>query len=634
MDPQNNNVKSKEYNASKIQVLEGLEGVRKRPSMYIGSTSIRGLHHLVFEIVDNSVDEALAGYCKNITVTIHKDNSVTVKDDGRGIPVDIIPKYNKSALEIVMTKLHAGGKFGKGAYKVSSGLHGVGVSVVNALSKRMTVTVRKNGKVYYQEYEFGKPKTELKIIGNSNETGTEITFLPDDSIFETTNFNFEFLAERMRELAFLNPSLKITLTDERLGKSKTFYFDGGISSFIEEVNANKKPFHPVIHFSGEKDDVGVDFAFQYTSGFTTSIFSFVNTVRTDEGGTHLTGFKMGLSKAINSYLKDSKTRLKDLKLTSDDVMEGITAVISVKVQEPQFEGQTKAKLGNSEVKRIVDSFVFEKVETYLNEHPDIAKLIIDKVTNAAKAREAAQRAKQMARRKTAFDSASLPGKLTDCSETNPEQTELFLVEGDSAGGSAKQARNRNFQAILPLRGKILNVEKARPHKVINNQEIASIITALGTNIGDKFDITKLRYGKIIIMTDADVDGAHIRTLLLTFFFRYMKPLIEEGHVYIAQPPLYKVVFGKTRIYAYDDSDLAEIVKEHPKADVQRFKGLGEMNPQQLWETTMNPETRRMVKVTIEDAIVADETFSLLMGQDVQPRKKFIEEHALEANIDI
>ncbi len=626
--------KKENYNASKIQVLEGLEGVRKRPSMYIGSTSIRGLHHLVFEIVDNSIDEALAGFCKNIRVIIHKDNSVTVSDDGRGIPVDIIPKYNKSALEIVMTKLHAGGKFGKGAYKVSSGLHGVGVSVVNALSKRMEVKVKKNGKIYHQVYEFGKPVTDLKILGETSESGTEITFLPDDTIFETTNFNFEFLAERMRELAFLNPGVKIELTDERSGKSLTFHFEGGISSFIEEVNANKKPFHEVIHFSGEKDNVGIDFAFQYTSGFTTNIFSFVNTVRTDEGGTHLTGFKMGLSKAINTYLRESKTKLKDLKITSEDIVEGLTAVISVKVMEPQFEGQTKAKLGNSEVKRIVDSFVYERVKTFLDENPNTAKLIIEKVTNAAKAREAAQRAKQIARRKTAFDSASLPGKLTDCSETNPEQTELFIVEGDSAGGSAKQARNRNFQAILPLRGKILNVEKARLHRIMNNREISSIITALGTNIGDSFDISKLRYGKIIIMTDADVDGAHIRTLLLTFFFRYMKQLIEEGHVFIAQPPLYKVMYGKTRQYVYTDEELAQIVKDHPKADVQRFKGLGEMNPQQLWETTMNPETRRMVKVTIEDAILADRMFSLLMGQDVQPRKKFIEEHALEANIDI
>ena len=626
--------KANDYNASKIQVLEGLEGVRKRPSMYIGSTSIKGLHHLVFEIVDNSVDEALAGYCKNITVTIHKDNSVTVKDDGRGIPVDIIPKYNKSALELVMTRLHAGGKFGKGAYKVSSGLHGVGVSVVNALSKKLTVVVKKSGKIYKQEYEYGKPITSLEIIGETNENGTTITFLPDSTIFETTIFNFDILSERLRELSFLNPGLKIILIDERSDKKSEFHFAGGISSFVEDVNANKKPFHPVIHFTAEKDDVGIDFAFQYNSGFTTNLFSFVNTVRTDEGGTHVIGFRIGLTKAINSYLKGLKSKVKDIKITIDDALEGLTGVISVKVKEPQFEGQTKAKLGNSEVRSIVESFVFDKVKTYLDENPAVAKLILEKVINANKAREAAQRAKQIARRKTAFDSASLPGKLADCSETNSEQTELFLVEGDSAGGSAKQARNRNFQAILPLRGKILNVEKARLHKIMNNQEIATIITALGTNVGDDFDIKKLRYGKVIIMTDADVDGAHIRTLLLTFFFRYMKPLIEEGHVFIAQPPLYKITYGKTRLYAYTDEELASITKEHPNADVQRFKGLGEMNPQQLWDTTMNPETRKMIKVTIEDAVLADKMFTILMGQEVQPRRKFIEEHALEANIDI
>ncbi len=632
---------NKVYDASQIQVLEGLEGVRKRPSMYIGSTSSVGLHHLVFEVVDNSIDEALAGYCKNIKVIIHKDNSVSVIDDGRGIPVDIIPKYNKSALEIVMTKLHAGGKFSKNAYKVSAGLHGVGVSVVNALSKKLMVRVRRNNKIYQQEFSRGKPLYSLKVIGNTDETGTEIRFWPDDEIFETTTFNFDVLSSRLRELSFLNPGLRIELFDERTNNKLEFHFEGGISSFVEQMNVNKKPLHPVIHFTKKKDDVEVDFALQYNSGFSTNIFSFVNTVRTVEGGTHLTGFKTGLAKAINHYLKNFRKgkngngkNKNGFKVLSDDVLEGLTAVVSVKVKEPQFEGQTKAKLGNSEVKGIVDSVVYDLLITYFDENPDIARVIVEKAISAAKAREAAQKAKQLARRKTALDSGSLPGKLADCSERNPEVTELYLVEGDSAGGSAKQARDRRFQAILPLKGKILNVEKARLVKIMNNQEIATIITALGTGVGDDFDIKKLRYGKIIIMTDADVDGAHIRTLLLTFFFRYMKELIEEGHVFIAQPPLYKVMVGKQRFYAYSDDELKEITKKYKNAEVQRFKGLGEMNPQQLWDTTMNPKTRKLLKVTIEDAVAADEIFTILMGEEVEPRRKFIQEHALEANVDI
>ena len=632
---------NKVYDASQIQVLEGLEGVRKRPSMYIGSTSSVGLHHLVFEVVDNSIDEALAGYCKKIKVIIHKDDSVSVIDDGRGIPVDIIPKYNKSALEIVMTKLHAGGKFSKNAYKVSAGLHGVGVSVVNALSKKLMVRVRRNNKIYQQEFSRGKPLYSLKVIGNTDETGTEIRFWPDDEIFETTTFNFDVLSSRLRELSFLNPGLRIELFDERTNNKLEFHFEGGISSFVEQMNVNKKPLHPVIHFTKKKDDVEVDFALQYNSGFSTNIFSFVNTVRTVEGGTHLTGFKTGLAKAINHYLKNFRKgkngngkNKNGFKVLSDDVLEGLTAVVSVKVKEPQFEGQTKAKLGNSEVKGIVDSVVYDLLITYFDENPDIARVIVEKAISAAKAREAAQKAKQLARRKTALDSGSLPGKLADCSERNPEVTELYLVEGDSAGGSAKQARDRKFQAILPLKGKILNVEKARLVKIMNNQEIATIITALGTGVGDDFNIKKLRYGKIIIMTDADVDGAHIRTLLLTFFFRYMKELIEEGHVFIAQPPLYKVMVGKQRFYAYSDDELKEITKKYKNAEVQRFKGLGEMNPQQLWDTTMNPKTRKLLKVTIEDAVAADEIFTILMGEEVEPRRKFIQEHALEANVDI
>ncbi len=630
---------AKDYNASQIQVLEGLEGVRKRPSMYIGSTSSTGLHHLLFEVVDNSIDEALAGFCKNILVTIHHDNSITVSDNGRGIPVDIIPKYNKSALEIVMTRLHAGGKFSKKAYKVSAGLHGVGVSVVNALSKKLVVRVKRNGKIFEQKYEYGKAITSLEVVGETNERGTTIRFWPDEKIFETTIYNFDILASRLRELSFLNPGLKIKLIDERNNKEAEFHFAGGISSFVEQVNSNKKPLHPVIHFTKSKKDVEIDFALQYNSSFSNNIYSFVNTVRTTEGGTHLTGFKMGLTRAVNNYLKNlrsnKKNKSKDgLRIGSDDVLEGLTAVISVKVKDPQFEGQTKAKLGNSEVKGIVDSVIFNSLTTYFDENPDVASVILEKTISAAKAREAAQKAKQLARRKTALDSGSLPGKLADCSERNPEQTELFLVEGDSAGGSAKQARDRRYQAILPLRGKILNVEKARLPRIMNNQEIATIITALATGISEDFNIQKLRYGKIIIMTDADVDGAHIRTLLLTFFFRYMKELVKEGHVFIAQPPLYKINFGKTRLYAYSDNELAEITSEHRNAEVQRFKGLGEMNPKQLWETTMNPQTRKLLKVSVEDAVLADQIFTLLMGQEVEPRRKFIQDHALEANVDI
>ena len=627
------------YNAQNIQVLEGLEGVRKRPSMYIGSTSSVGLHHLVFEIVDNSIDEALAGFCSRIIVTIHNDGSVSVSDNGRGIPVDIIPRFNKSALEIVMTKLHAGGKFNKKNYGVSAGLHGVGVSVVNALSKKMIVRVMRNGKVYKQEYSFGKPTTGVEVIGETKEFGTFIRFWPDPEIFETTNFDFEILMTRLRELAFLNKGVKIILRDERTGKEEIMSYDGGVASFVEFINRNKKPLHPVIHFESRVDSCEIETAFQYTASYSSSIFSFANTVNTVEGGTHLTGFKVGLTRAINNYIQQlprKSNHKKIVKVSSSDVLEGLTAVIHVKLKEPQFEGQTKAKLGNSSVKGVVDTFVSKKMLSFLEENPSIAGVIVEKVMSAVHAREAAEKAKEVARRKTALDSGSLPGKLADCSERNPERTELFLVEGDSAGGSAKQARDRNFQAILPLRGKILNVEKARLHKILNNNEISNLITALGCNIGDEFNIKKLRYGKIIIMTDADVDGAHIRTLLLTFFFRYMKELIEKGHVFIAQPPLYKVMIGKKRYYAYSDDELKRIIEEKnaSNAEVQRFKGLGEMNPEQLWETTMNPKTRNLLRVTIRDAVLADQIFTLLMGEEVPPRRKFIQEHALEANIDI
>ena len=627
------------YNAESIQVLEGLEGVRKRPSMYIGSTSSQGLHHLVFEVVDNSIDEAMSGFCKRIIVTIHKDNSVSVNDDGRGIPVDTIPKFGKSALEIVMTKLHAGGKFDKKSYKVSAGLHGVGVSVVNALSKRMIVEVKRQNKIYFQEYAYGKPTCDVKVIGETNERGTSIRFWPDDSIFETLDFSFETLLSRLRELSFLNKGITIVLRDERTAKEEVLNYEGGLSSFIEYIDQNKKPIHPVIVFYKKSEDFEIEIAMQYTNTYSSSIFSFVNTVNTVEGGTHVTGFKIGITRALNNYVEKNikkNNKNNNFKILSNDALEGLTAVINLKLKEPQFEGQTKSKLGNSEIKGEVDTFVNDRFLAFLEENPEEARMIVEKVLSALKAREAAEKAKEVARRKNLLDNLSLPGKLADCSERNPELAELFLVEGDSAGGSAKQARDRRFQAILPLRGKVLNVEKSRTAKVLSNNEIASMITAIGAGMNENFDIKKMRYGKIIIMTDADVDGSHIKTLLLTFFFRYLKKVIEEGKLFVAQPPLYKIVSGKNRYYAYSEEELKSILKEKnlENAEVQRFKGLGEMNPEQLWETTMDPTRRNLVKVTIKDAVMADKIFTLLMGEDVPPRRMFIQEHALEANLDI
>jgi DNA gyrase subunit B len=624
-----------EYGAKDIQVLTGLSAVRKRPAMYIGSTGLRGLHHLVFEAVDNSIDEALAGFCNKIVVIIHKNNSVTVIDNGRGIPVDIHPKYNKSAVEIVMTKLHAGGKFDKKTYKVSGGLHGVGISVTNALSKELSVEVRRDGKIYQQKYSQGTPLTELKVIGECTDRGTKVTFLPDNEVFSETEFHFDTLSSRLREMAFLNKGIHITLFDERTNKKQEFKYDGGIISFVEFLNKNKNPMHKVIYFQKEKNMVKIEVAMQYNMGYQENIFTFANNINTQEGGTHLVGFKTALTRTMNSYAEKLKSN--DTKLSSDDVREGLTTVISVQLQEPQFEGQTKTKLGNSEVRGIVESLVNENLGTFLEENPSVAKVIVEKCINSAKAREAAAKARDLTRRKGALNHHSLPGKLADCSERDPAKCELYIVEGDSAGGSAKQGRNRDFQAILPLKGKILNVEKARLNKIFQNDEITTMITALGTGISEEFDVNKLRYHKIIIMTDADVDGAHIRTLLLTFFYRHMNPLIVAGDVYIAQPPLYKVVKNKKVHYIYSDEQLEQLFKKIDRegASVQRYKGLGEMNPQQLWETTMNPENRTLLQVSLEDAVEADKIFTILMGDQVEPRREFIQQHAKEvANLDI
>ncbi len=625
------------YSASNIKVLEGLESVRKRPGMYIGSTGPRGLHHMVYEVVDNSIDEALAGYCTRIIVTLHKDNSVSIEDNGRGIPVGKHEKYNISALEVVMTKLHAGGKFDKSTYKVSGGLHGVGVSVVNALSKKFEVWVKRNGNIYYQEYSRGIPKKPVTVIGKTDETGTKIRFTPDPEIFEETEFSPERLTSRLRELAFLNKGIFIKLIDEKNNKTHEFKYEGGLVSFVKYLNENKSPINDIIAFEKTKDDIIVEVAMQYNSGYKENVFSFVNNINTTEGGTHLTGFKTALTRAFNTYLEKNLNHKNGTKISSEDTREGLTAVISVKVPEPQFEGQTKTKLGNSNVKGIVDSIVFEKLSEYFEENPKSARIIIEKAISAAKAREAARKARELTRRKNALDISSLPGKLSDCSERDPAKSELYLVEGDSAGGSAKQGRDRSFQAILPLRGKILNVEKARLSKIINSNEIVTIITALGTGIGEEFDISKARYHKIIIMTDADVDGAHIRTLLLTFFYRYMTPLIEAGYVYIAQPPLYKVTKNKKTYYLYSDEELKKKLEEIGDSNVtiQRYKGLGEMNPQQLWDTTMNPANRTLLQITLEDAIEADRIFTVLMGDDVGPRRDFIESHAKEVvDLDI
>ncbi len=641
--PQPSNGDGSDYTAETIHVLKGLEAVRKRPAMYIGDVGVRGLHHLVYEVVDNSIDEALAGYCKNIEVTINKDGSVSVLDDGRGIPVDIHPEEKKSALEVVMTVLHAGGKFDKRVYKVSGGLHGVGVSVVNALSEWLVAEVYRDGKIYRQKYERGVPVTPVEVIGTTDKRGTKVTFLPDKLIFKNIKFDFERLSERMRELAFLNPDVTITLEDKRTGQKEVYHYTGGIVEFVKYVNSTKKPLHSdVIYINGEKEGVYVDVGIQYTEEYTDTILSYVNDINTIEGGTHVSGFKSALTRTLNTYAQKNNLLKSKIELTGDDFREGLTAIISVKVPEPQFEGQTKTKLGNSEVKSIVESIVADGLMDYLERNPSTARKILDKCIRAAEAREAARRARELVRRKNALDSGGLPGKLADCSINDPELTEIFIVEGDSAGGSAKQARDRQFQAILPIKGKILNVEKARLHKILENQEIRAIVQALGTGIGDEdFNPDKVRYGKIILMCDADVDGSHIRTLLLTFFYRYMRELIEAGRVYIAQPPLYKVKRGKLEFYAYSDDERDEIIerlkqeKEPGEITITRFKGLGEMNPEQLWETTMNPEKRTLLQVTIENAAEADRIFSILMGSDVEPRKEFIEKNAkFVRNLDI
>ncbi len=627
---------SKKYGAENIKVLEGLEGVRHRPAMYIGSTSKSGLHHLVWELVDNAVDEAMGGHCDLLEVSINKDGSVTVGDNGRGIPTEIHPQYKRPALEIAVTKLHAGGKFDKGSYAISGGLHGVGISVVTALSSRMKVIVKRNGSVHQQEYAIGKPKYDLKITGEceKKDTGTEVTFYPDASIFSTTTFEFSILESRLREIAFLNKGLKIVLKDELAGKKETFHFEGGLVEFVRWVNKSKDVLHAKpVYFVKEQDKIVVECTVQYNSSYQENVLSFVNTINTIEGGTHVVGFKTALTRAINDYANKNKLN-KSENLTGDDVREGLTAIISIKVPEPQFEGQTKTKLGNSEIKGIVDTVAMKAMTEFFEENPAIARRIVDKALEAQKARNAAKKAKDLVRRKNAFSVGGLPGKLADCSSNKTEQSELFIVEGDSAGGSGKQGRNKEFQAILPLKGKILNVERANLIKVLSFEEITNLITAIGTGIGDQFDVSKLRYGKIIIMTDADVDGAHIRTLLLTFFFRFMKPLLEQGHVYIAVSPLYKVR-KRSDHYVYTDDELKKVIaKLGSNVLVQRFKGLGEMNADQLWETTMDPKTRLLKRVTIEDAALTDEVFSKLMGDDVEPRRLFIAERAKEAQIDI
>ncbi|MBN2566656.1 DNA topoisomerase (ATP-hydrolyzing) subunit B [Candidatus Woesearchaeota archaeon] len=624
----------KGYNAEQIQVLGGLDAVRKRPSMYIGSTGDLGLHHLVYEVVDNSIDEALAGFCDRVNVVIHPDGSMTVWDNGRGIPVDTHPKFKMSALTVVMTKLHAGGKFDKQSYKVSGGLHGVGVSVVNALSKRLDVWVKRDGKVYHQSFARGKPATGLSVIGTTHSTGTKITFWPDDEIFPAITYSFDTLSARLRELAFLNRGVTVTLKDERDGKEHVFRYEGGIVEFVEYLNRNKAPLSEPIHFERGRNGLSVEIAMQYNESYQENVFSFANNINTHEGGTHLSGFKSALTRCFNTYIDKNAIKL-GIRLSSDDVREGLSAIISVKLAEPQFEGQTKTKLGNSDVKGIVDSIVFEGLSRFFEENPRIARIVVDKVHNAAKAREAARKAKELTRRKSALEGSSLPGKLADCSSRDPARSELYLVEGDSAGGSAKQGRNRGFQAILPLRGKILNVEKARLNKVLSSNEIVTMISAIGTGIGDEFDLTKARYHKIVIMTDADVDGAHIRTLLLTFFYRYMGELIDKGYIYIAQPPLYRVKRGTRSQYVYSEDELKGAAGGDEKAEISRFKGLGEMNPEQLWTTTMDPETRTLLKVTVNDAVEADEIFTILMGDQVEPRREFIEAHAKEVgNLDV
>jgi DNA gyrase subunit B len=627
------------YGASDIEVLEGLEAVRRRPGMYVGSTDVRGLHHLIFEVADNSVDEALAEACNEIQVTIHPDLSVTVVDNGRGIPVDVHPQTGKSALEVVHTVLHSGAKFGGGGYKVASGLHGVGVSAVNALAEWLEVEVKRDGKRYFQRYERGVPATPVKVIGDGIKgTGTETTFLPDKEIFKTIDYKFGALAERFREMAFLTKGLRIIFRDERIDQERTYYFEGGIISFVRRLNWNRNPLHDPIHVEKEINGSVVEAAIQYTDGYAESIHAFANNVNTVDGGTHLTGFRSALTRGINDYArKNGLLKENDPNFSGDDVREGLTAIVSVKLTDPQFESQTKAKLGNAEVKGLVESVVSEALSTFMEEDPRGAKAIVEKCLIASRARAAARKARDLVVRKSALESLTLPGKLADCSERDPSKCELYIVEGDSAGGSAKQGRDRRFQAILPLRGKILNVEKARVNKILSNREIEALISALGTGIEESFDLANLRYHHIIVMTDADVDGAHIRTLLLTFFFRYMEPIINSGHLYIAQPPLYRVSAKSNHYYVYSEDERERLIKKlgSAKVELQRYKGLGEMNPEQLWDTTMNPESRTLLRVAIDDEVKTDSTFDKLMGPAVPPRKRFIQTHAKSVrNLDI
>jgi len=630
-----------DYTADQIQVLEGLEAVQKRPGMYIGSTGKQGLHHLVYEVVDNSIDEALAGYCKNIVVTIDKNNGITVVDDGRGIPTDMNHKMKKTGVELALTVLHAGGKFGGGGYKVSGGLHGVGVSVVNALSSELTVEVKQNKKIYHQTFAKGKKTSELEVTGNTNRTGTTVHFQPDPDIFDELVYDFDVLEHRLRELAFLNKGVSITLADEREAEKRkeTYCYEGGIRSYIEYMNKNKDPlYEQIAYYEKEMDDYSLEIAFQYTAGYSENIYSYANNIYTPEGGSHLNGFKSALTRTINTYArKNNYIKGNDKNLTGEDVREGLTAIISIKLLDPQFEGQTKTKLGNPEVKGIVETIVGDELSAFLEENPTIAKTVIEKTLSASRAREAAKKARELTRRKSALDTTALPGKLADCQERDPAHSELYLVEGDSAGGSAKSGRDSRIQAILPLRGKILNVEKSRLDRILTADTLKSMITAFGTGVGEDFNVEKARYHKIIIMTDADVDGAHIRTLLLTFFYRYMRGLIEEGYVYIAQPPLFKVARGQHVEYVYNEKALDKMFedKDRSKYTIQRYKGLGEMDAHQLWETTMDPSVRILNRVNIEDAAYADEVFTILMGDKVQPRKEFIERNAAKVkNLDI
>ena len=620
-----------EYGAESIQVLGTREAIRKRPGMYIGSTGPSGLHHIAYEIIDNGVDEALAGFCDEMAVTINENGSMTVEDNGRGIPVEIHPRYGKSALELVLTTLHSGGKFDNKVYRVSGGLHGVGMSVVNALSSWLSVEIKRDGKIYIQRYEGGSPVNDVEVTGETEETGTKITFMPDKAIFGDETFSYETLSDRLKEITFLNKGLHVRILDKRMNKEGSFFYPDGIVSFVEYINKNKGPMGKLIYLEDSRNDVHLEAALQYNFGYTENVYAFVNSINTIEGGTHLSGFRTAVTRVLNDFARRNNfIKENDEPISGNDAREGLTTILNLKMRDPQFEGQTKTKLGNSEIKGIVDSMLTEKLSTFFLENPGMTSLVLKKVLAATKARMAAKRARELMRKKNGFESSVLPGKLAPCTSKDPKKTELFIVEGDSAGGSAKQGRNREIQAILPLKGKILNVEKARMDKILSNAEIRAMVSAIGTGIGEDFDLSKLRYGKIIIMTDADVDGAHIRTLLLTFFFRYMRSLIENGHICIAQPPLYRVKMGKEEKYLYNENELEDGIKE-----VQRYKGLGEMNPEQLWETTMNPEKRNLVRSTIEDAIEADTLFTILMGENVEPRRQFIEEHAREVvNLDI